>query len=165
MIMARDAHYFQQTTLFDSEQVDPVNEARHHAVRLLVNREHSYYELHQKLVQKGHESDSVTTALDDLVARGKLSDERFTEMFITSRVNRGSGPNKIMAELLQKDVSDTIIFQGLRARRVDWLQLAEQSRQKKFGSVIPDNYEEKMRQARYLQNRGFSAEHMPNLFN
>jgi len=160
--MARDAQ-FHQSTLFDTE-VDPVNEARHHAVRLLVNREHSYYELHQKLVQKGHDSDSVCTALDDLVARGKLSDERFTEMFVTSRVNRGSGPNKIMAELLQKDVSDSIIFQALKDCKADWLLLAEQVRQKKFGSVIPDNYDEKMRQARFLQNKGFNAEHMPNLF-
>ncbi len=94
--MARDAHYFQQTSLFDSE-VDLVNEARHHAVRLLVNREHSYYELYQKLIQKGHENDSITSALNDLVSNGMLSDKRFTEMFITSRVNRGSGPNKIMA--------------------------------------------------------------------
>ncbi len=164
MLMARDAQYHKQIGLFDTE-LDPVNEARHHAVRLLVNREHCYYELHQKLIQKGHDSDSVVLALDDLVARGKLSDERFTEMFITSRVNRGSGPNKIMAELLQKDVNDRVIFQGLRKCGVDWIQLAEQARQKKFGDVIPDDYDEKMRQARFLQNRGFSAEHMPNLFN
>lgn len=162
--MARDAQYCQQTNLFDTE-VDPVNEARHHAVRLLVNREHSYYELHQKLVQKGHSCENITIALDDLVARDKLSDERFAEMFITSRVNRGSGPNKIMAELLQKDVSDSIIFQGLKECQVNWLQQAEDTRQKKFGRVIPENYDEKMQQARYLQNRGFSAEHMPNLFN
>ena len=162
--MAKDAHFHQQTSLFTLEEVDPVNEARHHAVRLLVNREHSYYELHQKLVQKGHDSVSVTTALDDLVARGKLSDERFTEMFIKSRVNRGTGPNKIMAELLQKDVSDSIIFQGLRECNVDWLILAEQTRQKKFGNVIPASYDERMRQARHLQNRGYSAEHMPSLF-
>jgi len=162
--MARDAHYHQQTNLFDTE-VDPVNEARHHAVRLLVNREHSYYELHLKLVQKGHDSTSVSIALDDLVTRGKLSDERFAEMFITSRVNRGSGPNKILAELLQKDISDSIIFQGLKDCQVDWLLQAEQTRQKKFGTIIPDLYDEKMRQARYLQNRGFSVEHMPNLFN
>ncbi|MFV1983619.1 MAG: regulatory protein RecX [Thiohalomonadales bacterium] len=161
--MARDAHYFQQTSLFDSE-VDPVNEARHHAVHLLVNREHSYYELHQKLIQKGHENDSITSALDDLVSNGMLSDKRFTEMFITSRVNRGSGPNKIMAELLQKDVSDSVIYQGLRNSQVDWLQQAELTRQKKFGNVIPDNYDEKMRQARFLENKGYSAEHMPNLF-
>ncbi len=161
--MARDAQFHKQSSLFDTE-VDPVNEARHHAVRLLVNREHSYYELHLKLVQKGHDADSATTALDDLVARGKLSDERFTEMFIKSRVNRCSGPNKIMAELLQKDVNDSIIFEGLKACQVDWLQLAEQARQKKFGSVIPDDYDEKMRQARFLQNKGYSAEHMPNLF-
>ncbi|VAW94206.1 Regulatory protein RecX [hydrothermal vent metagenome] len=162
--MARDAQFHKQASLFDNE-LDPVNEARHHAVRLLVNREHSYYELHQKLIQKGHDSDSVVTALDDLVARGKLSDERFTEMFITSRVNRGTGPNKIMAELLQKDVSDIIIFQALRGCGVNWIQFAEQARQKKFGNSIPDNYDEKMRQARFLQNRGYSAEHMPNLFN
>ncbi len=161
--MSRDAQFHKQSSLFDTE-VDPVNEARHHAVRLLVNREHSYYELHLKLVQKGHDADSVSTALDELVTRGKLSDERFTEMFIKSRVNRGSGPNKIMAELLQKDVNDSIIFEGLKACQVNWMKLAEQARQKKFGDVIPDDYDEKMRQARFLQNKGYSAEHMPNLF-
>jgi len=162
--MAQDAQYHQQTSFFDNEEVDPVNEARHHAVRLLVNREHSYHELQLKLIQKGHDSDSVTTALDDLVVRGKLSDERFTEMFIKSRVNRGTGPNKIMAELLQKDVNDNVIFEGLRECGADWLQLAEQMRQKKFGNVIPASYDERMRQARYLQNKGYNPEHMPSLF-
>jgi len=162
--MARDAQFHKQTGLFDTD-VDPVQEARHHAVRLLVNREHSYYELHLKLIQKGHDSDSVSSALDELVARDKLSDERFAEMFITSRVNRGTGPNKILAELLQKDVSDSIIFQGLKDCGANWILLAEQTRQKKFGDVIPDNYDEKMRQARFLQNKGYSVEHMPNLVN
>ena len=162
--MARDAQFHQQASLFETEEIDPVNEARHHAVRLLVNREHSYYELHQKLIQKGHDSDSVTTALDDLAARGKLSDERFAEMFIKSRINRGTGPNKIMAELLQKDVNDNIIFEGLRECHANWLELAEQTRQKKFGTTIPASYDERMRQARHLQNRGYGAEHMPSLF-
>jgi len=46
----------------------------------------------------------------------------------------------------------------------EWLDLMIFEREKKFGPEIPPDYKEKMKQARFLQNRGFSPESVMRLF-
>ena len=127
-------------------------------MNLLARREHSTRELRDKLLARGFEDDDITPALQALSREGLLSDERFTESFIHSRLERGSGPVKIRAELRQRGVTDEIIANWLDERDRAWLERAEAVRRKKFGSTLPVDYKEKARQARFLQYRGFSAE-------
>ena len=129
------------------------------AMNLLARREHSTQELRGKLLTRGFEDDEIVPALQTLSREGLLSDERFTESFIHSRMERGSGPVKIRAELRQRGVADEIISDWLDERDRMWLERAETVRCKKFGSALPVDYKEKARQARFLQYRGFSAEH------
>jgi len=128
-------------------------------MNLLARREHSTQELRDKLLTRGFENDEIVPALQTLSREGLLSDERFTESFIHSRMERGSGPVKIRAELRQRGVADEIISNWLDERDRVWLERAETVRCKKFGSALPVDYKEKARQARFLQYRGFSAEH------
>jgi regulatory protein len=128
------------------------------AVRLLARREHSQAELQRKLIQKGFKLAAIEQALQDLIAQNLLSDERFTEVFISSRSDRGTGPVKIQAELQQRGVQSEIIHRYLDMRDPEWLALAEQVRVKKFGGERPSAYEQKIQQARFLANRGFSHE-------
>jgi regulatory protein len=128
------------------------------AMNLLARREHSTQELRDKLLTRGFEDDEIVPALQTLSREGLLSDERFTESFIHSRMERGSGPVKIHAELRQRGVADEIITDWLDERDRVWLERAESVRCKKFGSALPVDYKEKARQARFLQYRGFSAE-------
>ena len=127
-------------------------------MNLLARREHSTRELRDKLLARGFEDDDITPALQTLSREGLLSDERFTESFIHSRMERGSGPVKIRAELRQRGVTDEVISNWLDERDRAWLERAEAVRCKKFGSALPVDYKEKARQARFLQYRGFSAE-------
>ena len=128
------------------------------AMNLLARREHSTQELRDKLLARGFEDDVITPALQTLSREGLLSDERFTESFIHSRVDRGSGPLKIRAELRQRGVADELITAWLDERDQVWLERAEAVRCKKFGSALPVEYMEKVRQARFLQYRGFTPE-------
>ena len=127
-------------------------------MNLLARREHSTQELRDKLLARGFDDDEITPALQTLSREGLLSDERFTESFIHSRMERGSGPVKIRAELRQRGVTDEVISNWLDERDRAWLERAEAVRCKKFGSALPVDYKEKARQARFLQYRGFSAE-------
>jgi regulatory protein len=131
---------------------------RETAMNLLARREHSTQELRDKLLARGFEDDEIMPALQTLSQEGLLSDERFTESFIHSRMERGSGPVKIRAELRQRGVADEVIANWLDERDHAWLERAEAVRCKKFGSALPVDYKEKARQARFLQYRGFSAE-------
>ena len=128
------------------------------AIRLLAMREHSQAELQRKLVEKGFNALAVAQTLQELKAQTLLSDERFTEAFVLSRRERGSGPVKIQAELQQRGIDTTLISRYLDFRDPEWLELAEQARQKKYGRARPDEYALKMQQARFLANRGFNHE-------
>ncbi len=128
-------------------------------MNLLARREHSTRELRDKLLLRGFDDAEIAPALQLLSREGLLSDERFTESFIHSRMQRGSGPLKIRAELRQRGVADEVIADWLNERDHVWLERAEAVRCKKFGTALPVDYQEKARQARFLQYRGFSAEH------
>jgi len=128
------------------------------AIRLLSMREHSRLELQRKLVQKGFSTTLIEQTLRDLETQRLLSDERFTEAFVISRRERGTGPVKIQAELQQRGIDSQLISHYLDFRDPDWLECAEQARQKKYGQALPEEYPVKMQQARFLANRGFSHE-------
>ncbi len=134
------------------------------AMDLLSKREHSTYELTQKLKKRDFDIDAIEAALDRLQQDNLLSDSRFIESIVNSRVNAGFGPFKILYELRQKGISSERVEDYLAGLTVDWEQLMAIQRGKKFGQELPVEYKEKMKQARFLQNRGFSPESVMRLF-
>ncbi len=91
-------------------------------------------------------------------------DERFTESFVHHRISMGQGPIKIQQELRQRGVDQNLIDNVFTAESCDWLSLASEVRIKKFGQSIPDDYQKKAKQLRFLYSRGFSGELINQLF-
>ncbi len=131
---------------------------REFAMNYLARREHSRLELEHKLATKDFDKNEISEALNRLVRDGLLSDTRFAESFVNARIQRGNGPIKIQAELKQRGVSDVIISQYLNLSEAGWYEQARQVRCKRFGEVLPSEYEQRIRQARFLQQRGFTHE-------
>ncbi len=134
------------------------------AMDLLSRREHSTYELTLKLKKRNFDMDEITAALDRLQQENLQSDSRFIESVVNSRVSAGFGPVKIKYELRQKGISVERVDDYFSGMTVEWEQLMAAQRSKKFGQNIPVDYREKMKQARFLQNRGFSTESVMRLF-
>lgn len=132
--------------------------ARDHAIRLLARREYARGELAMRLRQRGFSPDCAESVLDGLEERGYLSDERFAEIFVRTRIERGSGPLKIRAELGQRGVADEIIDRALAEADCDFGALAHRVRCRRFGETPPADFEDKARQARFLAQRGFRAD-------
>jgi regulatory protein len=128
------------------------------AVRLLARREHSRAELVHKLAARGAPGELVEEVLASLTARRLQSDERYAEALISSRVGRGQGPVRIRRELAERGVAAAIIDAALEAAGADWFRLAHETRQRRFGAAAPAVWNERVRQARFLEYRGFSAE-------
>lgn len=128
------------------------------AVNLLSRREHSEHELKHKLLAKGADEDSVAEVLAALKRRDYVSDRRFTEAFIHSRKERGDGPLKIRQALRARGVAEDEIDHALDASDPAWETLLASVWSKKFGGSGPESYEQWAKQARFLQNRGFSPE-------
>jgi regulatory protein len=99
-----------------------------------------------------------------LVAQGLLSNSRYVESYVESRVQRGHGPLKIRVELRERGVDDGPIDACLEAFASRWPELLEQVRRKKFGPQRPADFRERNRQMRFLQQRGFTAEQIDALF-
>jgi len=100
----------------------------------------------------------------DLKADGLLSDARFAEAFVHSRFQRGSGPQKIVAELRERGVAVALISASIESFDGQWRDRISEVREKKFGADLPGTFRERSRQMRFLQQRGFTAEQISGVF-
>ena len=139
-------------------------DARIAAMRLLTRREHSSQEIKQKLVYKGFDSALIENLIKELRQENLLSDERFAESYVRSRISRGYGPSRIRQELRQRGTNDEIIEATVIDNDNQWFELARSVRQKKFGMDSPQNLQEKLKQQQFLQYRGFNQQHMKFAF-
>jgi regulatory protein len=140
-------------------QRDNASRCKNSAIYSLAMREHSRYELKNKLLKKEYvEGVDLEKLLDELEASDYLSDKRFAESFIRARVSRGQGKLKILNELKQRGVNGALINTSMQKSEVDWLSLASQIRERKFGEFIPVEYKQKAKQMRFLSSRGFDSE-------
>ena len=137
---------------------------RARALRYLARREYSRAELRGKLlphVQAEVDFEQVSPVnldalLDDLTARGWLSDERAATQLVHAKRSR-FGTQRITHELRQKGIAEELISAALPALKESELEAAHDVWQKKF-STAPQDAKEKARQVRFLQSRGFALD-------
>lgn len=126
------------------------------AYRLLTRREYSVFELRQKLENLAP-SHLCTQILDCLIQQGKQSDTRFAEMLCRSRFNGGKGPVMLKHELTEHQIDPDLIERTMAVYQNQWTESAAQVRIRKFGEKLPASFEELSKQARFLQQRGFTS--------
>lgn len=125
------------------------------AVSALARREHSALEMRRKLMQKGFSDDEIDASITQLVENNLLSDERFTESYINMRRQRGYGPLRIAQELRERGIDEELSNALLDRNHPHWRDTMRQQYAKKYGSEQAQEYAEKAKRAKYLQNRGF----------
>ena len=128
------------------------------ALDLVSRREHSQYELIQKLNKRFPETmPIIEEVVKKLAVNNILNDERFAEMYLNSRARKGFGPKKIEMELNFKKVDSSFIAIAI-AEYESWTENAQNELLKKFKGVKPIDYNSKMKQKQFLFNRGFSSQ-------
>ena len=125
-------------------------------MNLLARREHSSKELRQKLISRHYDVPVVDETLVSLRQERFLSDERFAESYVQYRSNNGFGPVRLRQELRERGIEDELIGHNLEG--LEWQQLAATIRQKKYGAVMPEDYQARAKQMRFLQYRGFTTD-------
>lgn len=126
------------------------------ALRLLSGREHSRFELEQKLKRFEQAPGTLERALDELQAKGFINEQRVIESVLHGRTAK-LGSARIKQELQGKGLDR----QAVSAVLAD-LQASEHERalmiwRKKFGA-LPTDAQTEAKQMRFLMSRGFSAE-------
>ena len=127
---------------------------RERALRLLARREHSRSELGRKLRAHAVPEDDLEALLDELSRRNQLSDDRYAE----SRVHvlsRKFGAARIAQELRAKGLDKDLAERASAVARSTEAERARAVWLRKF-SKAPESREERAKQVRFLQSRGFS---------
>jgi regulatory protein len=131
---------------------------RRTAIKLLTRREHSAQELRAKLMAKGFDSASVERILADLQQEQWQSDVRYAEAYINSRRGKGVGPVRLRQELKERGVEEATIALYIDPGHTDWRRHIQQVREKRFGAALPQTAQDKAKQMRFLQYRGFTGD-------
>ncbi len=125
------------------------------AVRLLSRREHSAFEIRDKLQKRDFDETEIAQTISELQQGGWLSDERFAEAYIRMRQLKGFGPIRIAMELNERGVDECIVDEYLHADDDAWQQVLVQQYQKKYKNKVIADYSDKAKRIRFLQYRGF----------
>ena len=126
------------------------------AVRYLTRREYGTEELRQKLIQRGADSATAEKIVCGLVDENLLSDQRFTEMYVRTRMRHLFGPLKIRGELRSLGISDFLIAQVMPDGQETWFDNASRWAGKRNNGEL--DYTGRAKIYRGLMNRGFTHE-------
>jgi regulatory protein len=129
------------------------------AIALLARRDFASGELRQKLGSQGYDAAVAAAVVAELTEARALDDARYAENYVAYHSGRGHGPVRIGADLRSLGVPPDLIDAALKTGP-DWRELARAIRIRKFGAEPPGEWTEKTRQARFLQYRGFSSDHI-----
>lgn len=126
------------------------------ALRYLAGREHSRAELERKL--KAHEETpgQLAQVLDDLQAKGFISEARVVESVINRRASR-FGAARIKYELLNKGLGAEAVAEAVNRLKGSELERAQGIWRKKFDGPAPDAAG-RAKQMRFLAARGFGGD-------
>ncbi len=133
-------------------------------MNLLARREHSRYELKTKLAKAEFDDQEINDVIDKLTTANLQSDHRFAENYLRYRSGRGYGSLRIQQELMQRGVESDIIADTLNDAEIDWFNLADEVRSKRFGEQRPNDFKERAKQQRFLLYRGFTHEQITESF-
>lgn len=126
------------------------------ALKLLASREHSRPELERKLAPHEEAPGELAHALDELQAKGFISEQRVVESVLHRRASR-LGASRVKQELQAKGVGAEAVAEAVDQLRATEVERARAVWRKKFGEPATDAAG-RAKQMRFLASRGFGAE-------
>ena len=130
------------------------------AIRLLTRRDHTNFEIRQKLKQRRFSSEAIRAAVAECERLNYIDDERTARIFIGQLARRGFGFRRIPIELKKKGLQGRRIEDILEQQRaeIDEREIARRVLQKKMKSFERETDRKKRRDKiyRFLDYRGFN---------
>lgn len=124
------------------------------AFYFLSRREYGAKELYNRLGKYTDNMDHIRQIINELIADGYLSEERFVNSYVNSKFGK-FGPRKIRYDLLQKQVDESLISQAINTLYSNEYEAAHLVWLRKYGVHTTDT-KERAKQIRFLLSRGFS---------
>jgi regulatory protein len=130
--------------------------------RLLARREHSQYELLNKLILRDFNRQLCVEWINKFCKHNLQSDIRYAEAFTRIRSNKGVGESRIRNELKQNQITQEIIDTAIAKQNIDWFELAKTVYLKKYvidpRTDAQADWKTQQKQKKFLYYRGFSQD-------
>ncbi|OCG07572.1 hypothetical protein A9G13_04905 [Gilliamella sp. wkB178] len=150
------------------------------AVQLLAQRDHSSYELTQKITlffnkkikcsedeyddQLNQLKLKIHQVIEYCISKNWVNDAEFIEKYIIMRANKGYGKYKISAELSQRGLPTNLIHELLRGAKINWSNMAAKQLTKKFKQLNPKNKQQQLKGMQFLINRGYTQDDIKTVY-
>ena len=125
------------------------------AQRSLAMREHSKFQIKNKLINKGFDINTIIEVLNELDDSGFQSDQRYTKEYIRFRQNFGYGTKKIIYELRSNGITKELINDNLNQFNDDYEVLFEFAQMKISNKNLEDQ-KILMKYVNHFKSRGFN---------
>lgn len=126
------------------------------ALRLLSGREYSKAELQRKLAPHEVEPGELAKVLDELEAKGFISEQRVIESVVHRRSVK-LGASRVRQELQAKGLDPHAVAEAVAGLQGTEVARAREVWRKKFGQA-PADLAERGKQVRFMASRGFGGE-------
>jgi regulatory protein len=129
------------------------------ALHMLARRELSVKQLHDRLIEREHESAEVERAIEHLVENGSVDDRRVARAYIQTALKvKGRGRLRIQRELQQIGIAREVATEAIAEAfgDVDERSLIKRALDKKLRGKKITNRAEYARVYQYLMRQGFS---------
>jgi len=149
--------------ILDAEKAVDPKSAHAFAIAYLARRDFSAADLRRKLKDRGFAESAIEPVIVELESSNVINDSRYGDNVVAHRARRGQGPARIRQELKRSGLGSEDIQTTMDKAKddgPDFIGLARAARARKFGPEIPKDWKERSRQARFLQYRGFSTDHI-----
>ena len=127
-----------------------------YAVSYLAKKDYASGKLKKILRRESNDEELIESVMDKLLSHHYVDDSRLIEKELQKQVNKLHGPTRIKQELRQKGLDTLLIEQDIEDLDVDWFEICQQAKEKKFSDSLPVDAKEKAKMIRYLQYRGHS---------
>ena len=141
-----------------------LNPIRRAALHLLARRDHTLYEITEKLKQAHFPASDIHIVTTELIEANQINDLRFVENYLRQRRAKGYGPLRISMELEARGIKPEVIADEIKITDNAWVIDAQKTWQKYFKNKPPVDFKSKAKQMRFLQYRGFTREQIHQLF-
>ncbi|MCA9408548.1 MAG: regulatory protein RecX [Candidatus Omnitrophica bacterium] len=143
------------------EEIEPTEliRAKQYVYRILNIRLRSCKEIEDKLAKRNYSKSVIKQTLKYFHELALINDQQFARLWISSRLNKPYGINRIKAELKRKGVNPEILENEINIvfKNYDEINIINQliaKKNKQYSKLSPDK--QKQRLYAYLIRRGFS---------
>lgn len=147
------------------EPVRPkLNKLRATALAWLGRQEYSIAKFTKKLKDNDASIEQIDTIVAEFCQHNWLSEQRYCEGFVRSRINKGQGKIRIKNDGRGHQLDSDILAQAIDTQEVDWFELALSTYQRRYGKNpianihAKEHVKEKAKRLRFMQYRGFTMD-------